>query len=121
MGNIGAGEFFKAYLVKESVAQIVDSQIKTTSLESIGRLEGVRAFKFRYLTNNEMTTQPISGWLKGQFEKVLFTSETDIQFNERDVILFEDSTRLRIVRVLTQSQHGAFLINKHFPHILELS
>ncbi|MCK9319498.1 hypothetical protein, partial [Methanoculleus sp.] len=68
----------------------------------------------------EMTSQPITGWLKGKFEKVIFTSETDIEFKERDFVLFEDGTKYRITRVLEQSQHGAFLISRNFPHILEL-
>ncbi len=120
MANIGAGEVLKAYLVKESVANVVNTQLKDTTIESVAYLDGVYAFKFRYLTNNEMTLQPISNWLKGQFEKVLFTSETHITFNERDFILFPNGTKLRITRVIEQSQHGAFAISKHYPHILEL-
>ena len=120
MANIGAGEVLTAYLVKESIANTIDSQIKDTSVEGIVILEGVTPFKYRYLTNNEMTTQPISDWLKGQFEKVLFTSETNIDFKERDFVLFENKTKLRITRIITQSQHGAFLISKNYPKILEL-
>lgn len=122
MANIGAGEVLTAYLIKESVATLVDSQIKdTVPSETILNLNGVDSFKYRYLTNNEMTMQPISSWLKGQFDKVLFTSETDITFKERDFILFENGTKLRIIRVLAQSQHGMFLLNQKHPHILELS
>ena len=122
MGNIGAGELLTAYLIKESVATLVDTQLKSAvPTETILNLEGVTSFKYRYLTNNEMTTQPISGWLKGQFEKVLFTSETNIVFNERDFILFENKSKYRITRVIAQPQHGMFLINKKYPHILELS
>jgi len=121
MANVGAGEVLKAYLVKETLATELDSQLKTLVVsESIRNLEGVKMFKYRYLTNNEMTLQPISNWLKGQFEKVLYTSETGITFKERDFVLFEDGTKYRITRVLEQSQHGAFLISKNFPHILEL-
>lgn len=122
MGNIGAGELLTAYLVKQSVATLVDTQLKTSvPITTVLNLEGVTEFKYRYLTNNEMTTQPISNWLKGVFEKVLFTSETDIEFEERDVVLFDDKSRFRITRVIPQVQHGMFLINKKNPHILELS
>ena len=122
MGNIGAGELLTAYLIKESVATLVDTQLKSTvPTETILNLEGVTSFNYRYLTNNEMTTQPISGWLKGQFEKVLFTSETNIVFKERDFVLFNNKSKYRITRILPQVQHGMFLINGKHPHILELS
>jgi len=120
MGNIGAGEVLTAYLIKESIANVVDSQLKETSIETIAKLESVESFKYRYLTNNEMTLQPLSNWVKGQFEKVLYTSEQNITFNERDFILFENKTKLRITRIIPQQQHGMFLISKKFPHILEL-
>lgn len=121
MGNIGAGELLVAYLVKESVVTTVDSLLKTTTVEGISVVEGVTPFKYRYLTNNEMTTQPISNWLKGQFDKVIFTSETNIEFKERDYILFENGSKARITRKIPQVQHGMFLISKKPPHILELS
>ena len=120
MGNIGAGELFTAYLVKESVVNTVDSLLKTTTIEGISVVEGVTPFKYRYLTNNEMTMQPISDWLKGQFDKVIFTSETNIEFKERDFILFSDGVKARVNRKIPQVQHGMFLINKKPPHILEL-
>lgn len=121
MANIGAGETFVAYLIKKNVITDVDSQIKDTILtETLLNIEGVKRFKYRYLSQSEMTYQPISGWLKGKFDKVLFTSETDIEFEERDFVMFENQRRLRISRVLPQTQHGAFLINKKQPHILEL-
>lgn len=121
MGNVGAGEVLTAYLIKESVANLIDSKLKDTSIETIAMLENVQSFKYRYLTNNEMTLQPLSSWLKGQFEKVLYTSETNIVFNERDFVLFENKQKARITRVIPQVQHGMFLISKKYPHILELS
>lgn len=120
MGNIGAGELLDAYLVKESVITTVDSLLKTTSVVGISVVEGVTHFKYRYLTNNEMTMQPISNWLKGQFDKVIFTSETNIVFKERDYIIFESGERARITRKIPQVQHGMYLISKKPPHILEL-
>lgn len=121
MANIGAGELLKGYLIKETMIDLVDSQLKDSILsESISLIEGVTPFKYRYLTNNEMTTQPISGWLKGQFDRVIFTSETDVIFNQRDYVLLEDGRRLVIDRVIKQTHLGMFLLNKKSPHILEL-
>ena len=121
MANIGAGETLVAYLIKKSKATDVESQIKDTiPTETILNLDGVYRFKFRHLSQSEMTYQPISNWLKGKFDRVLFTSETAIEFEERDFVMFESGKKLRITRILPQSQHGAFLINKKYPHILEL-
>lgn len=126
MANIGAGETQVAYLIKKSKATDVETQGNhhiedTMPTETILNLDGVYRFKFRHLSQTEMTTQPISGWLKGVFDKVLFTSETNIIFEERDFIMFSNGKKLRITRVLPQTQHGAFLVNKKPPHILELS
>jgi hypothetical protein len=122
MANIGAGETQVAYLIKKSVATDVNSQIKdTVPTETLLNIEGVSRFKYRHLSQTEMLYQPISGWLKGVFDKVLFTSETNIIFEERDFIMFSNGKKLRITRVLPQTQHGAFLVNKKPPHILELS
>ena len=121
MANIGAGELLKGYLIKKATVKDIDSQIKdTVPTETFKNMNGVYEFKYRHLSQSEMTYQPISNWLKGKFDKVLYTSETDIKFEERDFIKFENGKFLRITRVLPQSQHGAFLINKKPPHILEL-
>ena len=121
MANIGAGETLVAYLIKKTVANDVNSQIKdTVPTDTILNLNGVYRFKYRHLSQSEMTYQPISNWLKGKFDRVLFTSETAIEFEERDFVMFESGKKLRITRILPQSQHGAFLINKKYPHILEL-
>lgn len=121
MSNIGVGETFIAYLIKKTVITDVETQIKTTApTETILNIEGVYRFKYRHLSQSEMTYQPISGWLKGKFDKVLFTSDRKVDFNERDFVMFEDGKRLRIARAFPQTQHGAFLVNKKPPHILEL-
>lgn len=120
MANLGAGEVLKAYLVKKELITVVDSQLKDTSVEEVKSIYKLKLFKYRHITDREMTTQPISGYLKGQFDKVIFTSETDIVFNERDKILFPDKTTLVIERKIPQKQHGYFIISNKFPHILEL-
>ena len=121
MANVGAGEVLKAYLVKESIAKTIDSQIKTlVENESIKNLKGVRMFKFRYLTDTEMTFQPISGWLKGKIDRAIFTSERNIKFDERDLVVFDDGVTLRVTRSLPQKQHGMFLVSGNFPQIVEL-
>ena len=121
--NIGAGETFKAWLIKKedysdlnSLINEVDTELEETKLVS----KYGKEFKYRYLSSSEMTYQPISNWLKGKFQNVIFTSEYNMNFKERDYVRFEDGSQLRITRKLPQVQHGAFVINRKFPHILEL-
>ena len=122
MGNLGAGEFLRAYLIKETVIDTIDSQIKESILsQGTAIIEGVTPFRYRYLTNSEMTSQPITGWLKGQFKKVIYTSQTNIEFKERDIVLCEDDGRKFIIdNIMKQTHIGMFLLNKKSPHILEL-
>ena len=121
MSNIGAGEYRTAYLIKQTVITVVDSQIKSEApVETILNIDGVQGFRYRYLTEREMTFQPITAYMKGKFDKVIFSSETEITFDERNYILFDDGNKLRITRVLPQTQHGAFLISRNAPHIIEL-
>ena len=120
MGNIGAGETRKAWLIKGENVTLVDSMIKTTDTETVKQSEYTKMFKYRALTTTEMTYQPLSSWLKGKYDKVIFTSDTEIKPNQQDEVLFEDGKRLIIMRVLPQEQIGFFAISKKFPHILEL-
>ena len=120
MANIGAGETRKAWLVKREFVATIDSMIKDTSLEDVIASVYTKYFKYRALSSTEMTYQPISSYLKGKYDKVIFTSETDLVFNERDKILFEDGRFLNITRKLPQEQLGFYMFSKKFPHILEL-
>ena len=121
MSNIGAGELITGYLVKKKDITLVDSMIKDTATITYDVAKYLKKFKFRYLTSSEMTFQPISAHLKGRYDRVVFSSETDIEFKERDKILFEDNTTLSITRIIPQVQHGYFMISKKAPNILELS
>lgn len=122
MANLGAGEVLKAYLVKKELITVVDTQYKSSvPVEEIKKIYKLKQIRYRYLTNTEATYQPINNWLKGKYDKVIFTSETDVEFRERDKILFDDGRYLVINSVIPQTQHGAFLINRKPPHILELS
>ena len=121
MANIGAGEIRVAYLVKKENVTLIDSMIKTTATITYDIAQSLQKIRYRYLNSTEMTFQPLSGHLKGRYDRVLFTSETDIVFKERDKILFDDmETYLMITRVLPQVQHGFFAISKKAPNILEL-
>ena len=123
MANIGAGEFNPAYLIKKENITIVDSYLKeSVPIEEILELGLVRKFKYRYLTNKEMISQPIVGWLKGKAIRVIYTSEKDLVFKEFDKVLMEDfmSSGLLITNAIPQRQQGMFLFNKKAPYILEL-
>jgi hypothetical protein len=120
MANIGVGETFDAWLVKSEDIAVVDSMIKSTETLNAIKSEYTKHFKYRHLSQSEMTYAPISGYLKGKFDKVIFTSETDISPKERDKILFKDGTFLRVTRSLPQKQLGMYMFSKKFPHILEL-
>jgi hypothetical protein len=118
--NIGAGETLKAWLVKSKDIEAVDSLVKDTSVKDVIHSEYTQGFNYRTLNTSEMTYQPISNWLKGRYDKTMFTSDTSITPKERDKVLFEDGTFLRITRVLPQKQNGFFMFSKKFPNILEL-
>jgi len=120
MANIGAGETRVAWLIKSENVSLVDSMIKDTDTETVKVSEYAKRFKYRVLTSTEMTYQPLSSWLKGKYDKTIFTSDTTIQPNERDKILFEDGRYLRITRKLPQEQLGFYVFSKKFPVILEL-
>ena len=125
MANIGAGETFTAYLVKRENVNLVDAFIKdNVASEEVFKPEYSQRFRYRFLSNNEMTFQPISAHLKGKFDGVIYSSETDLKPRERDSIYFVDGLMegksLRVARVLPQMQHGAFLINHKHPNIIEL-
>jgi len=122
MANMGAGEVRVAYLVKKQEITLVDSMIKDTATITYDVAKRLQKFRYRYLNSTEMTFQPISAHLKGRYDRVLFSSETDIVFKERYKILFDDlKTTLSITRVFPQVQHGFFAISKKAPNILELS
>ena len=126
MANIGAGESLHAYLVKKEDINIVDAYVKNVSpTVSVDRVDGMIPFRYRFLSTSEMTFQPISAHLKGKFDGVLYTSETDISVNERDKVYFVDGLLqgkyLTVTRVLPQVHIGAFVINKKYPKIIELA
>jgi hypothetical protein len=125
MANIGAGETYTAYLVKKESVNLVDAFIKdNVASEEVFKPEYSQRFRYRFLSTNEMTFQPISSHLKGKFDGVIYTSETELRPRERDGIYFVDGLMdgkfLRVSRVLPQMQHGAFVINMKHPNILEL-
>ena len=97
MANIGAGEFNPAYLIKRENVTVVDSYLKATvPIEEMQELGVIRKFKYRYLTDSEMISQPIAGWLKGKTVMVIYTSEKNITFNEYDKSDFKSADELSI-------------------------
>lgn len=123
MRNIGIGETFLGYLVKSKDVSNIDSLLTSnTPIETILTYEVCHPFRYRYLSEREMTDQPISSWLKGKYESVIFTSEIDYEFEERDRVFLEDnkSKFLSITNVIPQKHLGQYVITKKFPHILEL-
>lgn len=126
MANIGAGETLNAYLVKSTDVNVVDAFVKdSVPTEEIVAYANLQPFRYRFLSTSEMTYQPLSAHLKGKYDGVLFTSETDIKPTERDKILFVDGILedkyLRVTRVLPQVQIGTFAINRKYPNIIELA
>jgi hypothetical protein len=125
MANIGAGETYHAYLVKKENVKLVDSLIKTIPTEKNVTFEYMQSFRYRFLSQTEMTFQPISAWLKGKYDGVIFSSETEISPNANDKLYFIDGIlegkSLLITRVIPQVQNGMFMISKKFPNIIELS
>lgn len=120
MGNIGVGEVYQGYLVKKEDFTTVDSLIKSSATESDTFKEYTTPFKYRYLSDREMTYQPLPSYLKEKMDKTIYTSELDLSPEERDKVLLESGKYLRVVRIFPQKQHGMFLINKKTPFILEL-
>lgn len=125
MANIGAGETLHAYLVRAENVNLVDAFIKdNVASEDAFKPEYSQRFRYRFLSTNEMTFQPISALLKGKFDAVIYSSETELKPRDRDKIYFIDGVnkgrQLRITRVLPQMQHGAFVINHKHPNIMEL-
>ena len=126
MANIGAGETYHAYLVKKENVKLVDSLIKETiPTEENVTFEYMQSFRYRFLSQTEMTFQPISAWLKGKYDGIIFSSETEISPNANDKLYFIDGIlegkSLLITRVIPQVQNGMFMISKKFPNIIELS
>ena len=123
MRNIGVGETFLGYLIKAKDVSNIDTLLSvSTPIETVLTYEVCHPFKYRYLSDFEMTSQPISAWLKGKYESVIFTSEIDYVFEERDRVFLEDEKAkyLTITRVIPQKHLGMFAITKKWPHILEL-
>jgi len=125
MANIGAGETLHAYLVRAENVNLVDAFIKdNVASEDAFKPEYSQRFRYRFLSTNEMTFQPITSHLKGKFDSVIYSSETELKPRERDKIYFIDGLMngkaLRVLRVLPQMQHGAFVINHKHPNIMEL-
>lgn len=123
MTNIGIGETFLGYLVKAKDVANIDSLLSASvPTETVLTYEVCHPFKYRYLSEFEMTNQPISAWLKGKYESVIFTSEIDYAFEERDRVFLEDSKTkfLSITNVIPQKHLGMYVIQKKFPNILEL-
>ena len=124
MANIGAGETYHAYLVKKENVKLVDSLIKTILTEKNVTFEYMQSFRYRFLSQTEMTFQPISNWLKGKLDGVIYSSETEISPNQNDKVYFLDgilaNKALLIMKVLPQVQHGMFMLSKKPPNIIEL-
>lgn len=125
MANIGAGETFHAYLVKKTNVTLVDSLLKSeTPITEIVKMEYMTPFRYRFLNSTELMFQPLSGYAKSKIDGAIFSSETEINPAERDKIYFIDGfmqdKSLNIMRIIPQVAHGAFLISKKFPRIMEL-
>jgi len=123
MTNIGIGETYLGYLIKAKDVANIDTLLSAvTPTETILTYEVCHPFRYRYLSDYEMTNQPISAWLKGKFESVIFTSEIDYTFEERDRVFLEDEKTkyMTITNVIPQKHLGMYVITKKFPHILEL-
>lgn len=121
MSNIGTGETYKAYYVEPSFVEKVDSLLKdSVPIGSLVETKMVRTFKYRYLTSNEMLSQPLSSWVKSQYENVIYTSETNIDFKNKGLVFTEDMKRHILDNKIPQRQQGMFLVSKKYPHILEL-
>ena len=79
MANIGAGETLHAYLVRAENVNLVDAFIKdNVASEDAFKPEYSQRFRYRFLSTNEMTFQPISALLKGKFDAVIYSSETEL-------------------------------------------
>ena len=123
MTNIGIGETFLGYLIKAKDVSNIDTLLSvSTPIATVLTYEVCHPFRYRYLSDYEMTNQPISAWLKGKFESVIFTSEIDYTFEERDRVFLEDEKMkyMTITNVIPQKHLGGYVITKKFPHILEL-
>ena len=121
MSNIGTGETYKAYYVEPTLVTKIDTLLSDSApIESLVSVGMVRTFKYRYLTSNEMLSQPLSSWVKAQYENVIYTSETNIDFKNKAVIFTEDGKRHILDNKIPQRQQGMFLVSKKYPHILEL-
>ncbi len=121
MANIGAGETYKAYYVEPTLVTKIDTLLSNSApIESLVSVGMIRTFKYRYLTSNEMLSQPLSSWVKSQYENVIYTSETNIDFKNKAVIFTEDGKRHILDNKIPQRQQGMFLVSKKYPHILEL-
>ena len=120
MGNIGVGETYVAWLVKKENMSVVDTLIKDTGTEMFRTIEYGKRFKYRYLSEREITYQPLPSYLKEKMDKTIYTSELGLYPNERDVVYLENGRHFRVVNLFPQKQHGMFLISKKTPFILEL-
>jgi hypothetical protein len=123
MANIGVGETHLGYLIKTKDVSNIDSLLSASvPTETILTYEICHPFNYRYLSDREITNQALNGWLKGKYESVIFTSETDLTFEERDRVFLEDDKKkyLTITNSIPQKQLGAYIFSKAFPHILEL-
>lgn len=121
MSNIGAGETYIGYYVEPSYTEKVDSLLKESApIGSLIETKLVKPFKYRYLTSNEMLSQPLSSWIKAQYDNVIYTSETNIEWKLKALIFTNDNKRHILENKIPQRQQGMFLVSKKYPHILEL-
>lgn len=121
MANIGAGETYHGYLIKAENITFVDSLIKeSVPTQQIVSQGYMRPFRYRYLTESEMTQQQMRGWLKNTARAVIFTSETEIVPNAKDAVMLENGMLLRVPQKQPQPQQGMYMFSKKPPHILEL-
>ncbi|HKL47107.1 MAG TPA: hypothetical protein VJ878_00430, partial [Candidatus Izemoplasmatales bacterium] len=102
------------------VNSLIATNDTTPTIETI-KSQYSKPFKYRTLTSSEMIYQPITSHLKGKYDMTLFTSDTSIDPQNRDKIMFEDGSMLLVNKVLPQKQAGFYMFRKKFPVILELA
>lgn len=123
--NIGAWETYTAYLVKKEDVAIVDAYIKGSVefTEAIKSSVGKR-FKYRFLTQEEVATQVMSGWLKNVKTGVIFSSETNINPKPKDKVYFVDGILkgeyLQVNIVKPNVEVASYAFNKKLPNIIDL-
>ncbi len=122
MANIGAGETYRGYLVKQENWTSVDSLLKdTVPVVSDEISQYAQKFRYRYLSQEEITQQQMRGWLKASYSYVLFSSETTLTPKERDRVILEDGQTFIITKSQAMVQNTMFAFTKKPPHIMVLN